>query len=148
MARSEAFTVPKVPEPFHDAVPFNTVNGAVEPEGTAANSGLGSIDIGPTASIAMNNLRRDNLTGGAFFICDYAKQFVTRLRLTEGADGRRAGTGKKILRQRKRLQPVASFTAGPNLGGFPHEAGQVPFPDLYARPRPLAATGLPLLTVF
>jgi hypothetical protein len=52
--------------------PFVTVN---EPElvlelyvGSAANTGLGSIATGPTASIAMNNLRSDNLTGGAFFI--------------------------------------------------------------------------------
>ena len=81
--------------------PAITVNGAY---GTAASKGLGSIDIGPTANIAMNNLRRDNLTGGAFFICEYTEQFVTRLRLTKGADGRRGGTGKKILRRANPLQ--------------------------------------------
>jgi hypothetical protein len=52
----------------------------------------------------MNNLRRDNLTGGAFFICEYTEQFVTRLRLTKGADGRRHRTGKKILRQANPLR--------------------------------------------
>jgi hypothetical protein len=36
--------------------------------GNVAQTGEGKIARGPTASIASSNLRRDNLTGGAFFI--------------------------------------------------------------------------------
>ena len=56
------------------------VRGLVSVNGRVVT--LGSIAKGPTASIATNSLRRDNLTGGAFFISKIAKQFVTRLRLT------------------------------------------------------------------
>src|SRR5687767_15824398 len=107
IARSDAVMVPTLPAPLQVAVPLTFENGwtvGLAPCGTAASSGLGSIDIGPTANIAMNNLRRDNLTGGAFFICEYTEQFVTRLRLTLAADGRRGGAGKKILRQANPLR--------------------------------------------
>src|SRR5262249_45500099 len=50
--------VPVAPAADQVAAPLVTVNGVVE--GTEAKTGAGSIAIGPTASIAMNNLRRDN----------------------------------------------------------------------------------------
>src|SRR5205823_5483816 len=42
------------------------------------------METGPTANIAMINLRRDNLADRALFIL-IGKQFVTRLRLTAGS---------------------------------------------------------------
>jgi hypothetical protein len=69
--------VDKVPVPFVCRTKLLVVLMSVpagrivtKPEGMDAHTGAGSIAIGPTASIAINNLRRDNLTGGAFFICD------------------------------------------------------------------------------
>src|SRR4051812_49239284 len=68
-----ALIVPKLPAPVQVTVPLTTVNGwtvGLVPTGTTANSEPGSMADGPTANIAMNSLRSDNLTGGAFFICD------------------------------------------------------------------------------
>jgi hypothetical protein len=58
----------RVPEPLYVTEPFTTLNGMAL--GTVASSGVGSIANGPTANIATMSLRSDNLTGGAFFICD------------------------------------------------------------------------------
>jgi hypothetical protein len=63
--------VPVLPAGVHVADPENGVVA-----GTAARTGPGNIASGPTANIATNNLRRDNLTGDALFIL-IAKQFVT-----------------------------------------------------------------------
>ena len=48
------------------ADPLVTVND--DAVGNVAHTGLGNMARGPTASIAMNNLRRDNLTDDDFFI--------------------------------------------------------------------------------
>lgn len=61
-----AVPAPFTPDVANVAEPFVTVYDPVV--GRAAHTGLGSMATGPTANIAVNNLRSDNLTGGAFFI--------------------------------------------------------------------------------